>query len=206
MPATDPLQDESGLDAAALTDHPVTNDTDPSNATGVAIDGPAQAGMTLAARTDDIQDPEGLTGATFSYQWMRGDDDILNETSSTYTVTSADVGENVGVRVEFTDDGGNPESPEAVKQKAVPAAAKHCDALTVWCATMTAGVGLEEADPGDFFVDVQPATTRLEALEASTSPPSRTGASTTRLPDSPARAEKSCTSTRRRFSPPTGPA
>ena len=153
VPTTDPLQDESGLDAAALTDQPVTNNTSPSNATGVAIDGAAQVGMTLTAVTDDIVDPEGLSGASFEYQWFRGGDSISGETASTYTVVPADVGENLKVMVTFTDDGGNPEAPEAAtRRKVVPARADHCDAQTVWCATLTAGILVDEIDPGEFAI------------------------------------------------------
>ena len=116
-------------------------------ATGVEIDGAAQVGMTLTARTDNIQDDDGVSGP-FTYQWFRGSSPISGRTSSTYTVTSADVGENLKVQVTFTDGGNNVESPEAAtRRKVMPAAADHCDALTVWCATLTAGVTPDNLDP-----------------------------------------------------------
>ena len=57
-----------------------------------------------------------MTGAAFAYQWIRHDlatatdTDIEGATSSTYTVTSADEGKALKVRVAFTDDAGNEES------------------------------------------------------------------------------------------------
>ena len=42
--------------------------------------GPAQVGMTLTADTDAIDDPDGTTGSTFTYQWIRGSSDITGET------------------------------------------------------------------------------------------------------------------------------
>ena len=108
-------------------------------ATGVAIDGVAQVGKTLTVLTNDIQDDDGVSGP-FTYQWFSGDDAITGQAHTTYTVTSADVGKNVKVRVSFTDDGGNQETPtKSTRRKVVPAAADHCDTSTIWCATMSAG-------------------------------------------------------------------
>ena len=85
---------------------------------GPGIIGTVRAGARLAATTDGIEDEDGLTGAVFTYQWVRvrhdlkrrTDTDIDGATSSTYTVTGADEGKAIEVRVTFTDDAGNEES------------------------------------------------------------------------------------------------
>ena len=83
-------------------------------ATGTpAIIGTAQVGQTLTATTTDISDDDGLENVSYSYRWIRNngtDDDIPGATSSTYTLTSADQGKTIRVRVSFTDDENNPET------------------------------------------------------------------------------------------------
>ena len=88
-----------------------------SPATGwPGITGTVLAGETLTATTDRIEDEDGLTDAVFAYRWVRQDPatsteaDIEGATSSTYTVTDADEGKAIKVRVTFTDDAGNAES------------------------------------------------------------------------------------------------
>ena len=79
-----------------------------------AITGTAQVGETLSALTSGIADTDGLENATFTYQWIRSDGgtdtDIAGATGSTYTLTDAEEGKNVKVRVSFTDDAGNEET------------------------------------------------------------------------------------------------
>ena len=84
----------------------------PNNpATGApTISGTVQAGETLTADTSGITDADGLTNVAFSYQWLAADADILEATSSTYTLTDADVGKSIKVRVTFTDERGNDET------------------------------------------------------------------------------------------------
>ena len=88
-----------------------------SPATGwPGITGTVLAGETLTATTDRIEDEDGLTDAVFTYRWVRQDPatstdaDIEGATSSTYTVTDADEGKAIKVRVTFDDDAGNAES------------------------------------------------------------------------------------------------
>ena len=86
-----------------------------SPATGQpTISGNAQVGETLSARASGIADADGLTNATYSYQWIRNssgtDSDIENATHSTYTLTSDDEAKAIKVRVSFNDDAGNAES------------------------------------------------------------------------------------------------
>ena len=96
-----------GIYAGAQTANQAAN----SPATGwPGIIGTVRAGETLTATTDHIEDEDGLTGAVFNYQWVRSGTDIEGETTSTYTMTDADEGKAIKVRVTFTDDAGNEES------------------------------------------------------------------------------------------------
>ena len=86
-----------------------------SPATGQpTITGTVEIGSKLTAATSGISDENGLTGATFSYQWIRSsngsDNDIPGATGSTYVATTADVDTTIKVGVSFTDDDGYPES------------------------------------------------------------------------------------------------
>ena len=80
-------------------------------ATGLpTISGTAQVGETLTADTSGIADEDGLTNATFSYQWQADGSDIQDATDSTYTLADSDEGKIISVTVSFTDDAGNTES------------------------------------------------------------------------------------------------
>ena len=111
---TDDAGNEETLtsDATAVVAAP----TRPNNpATGApTISGTAQVGETLTADTSGIDDDDGLSNPTFSYQWIRGDgttdSDIQDATDSTYTLVSQDSGKAIKVRVTFTDDAGNEET------------------------------------------------------------------------------------------------
>ena len=87
---------------------------------GPGITGTVQAGETLTATTDGIEDEDGLTGAVFSYQWVRSGADIEGAASSTYTVTGDDEGKPIQVRVTFTDDAGNAESMTSYAKLSAP--------------------------------------------------------------------------------------
>ena len=88
-----------------------------SAATGdPTISGDSRVGLTLTADTMAIMDADGLDDVSYSYQWVRVDEDgmsnatpITGETGSTYTLTAADEGKRVRVRVSFTDDNLIPE-------------------------------------------------------------------------------------------------
>ena len=90
-----------------------------------AVSGTVQVGETLAADTSGISDADGLSGATFSYQWMRndgsGEADIAGATGATYTLVDADEGIIIRVQVSFTDDGGNEETLSSAATAAVTA-------------------------------------------------------------------------------------
>ena len=84
-----------------------------SAATGApTITGTAQVGETLTADTSGIADPDGLTNATFAYQWLADDAEISGATGSSYTLTSSEQGKAIKVRVAFTDDAGNAGIPD----------------------------------------------------------------------------------------------
>ena len=78
------------------------------------ITGTAQVGRTLTASPGTITDADGLTNASYSYQWILVDgadeEDISDKTAATLRLTAAYVGKIFKVRVSFTDDAGNAES------------------------------------------------------------------------------------------------
>ena len=78
------------------------------------ISGTPQVGETLSADTSGISDADGLTGVSYSYQWVSNDgtadSDIQGATSSSYTLVTANQGNAIKVKVSFTDDNGNEES------------------------------------------------------------------------------------------------
>ena len=113
-----------------------------SPATGwPGITGTVRAGETLTATTDRIEDEDGLTDAVFAYRWVRQDPatrtdaDIEGATSSTYTVTDADEGKAIKVRVTFDDDAGNAES--VTSDAMAVAAALRLRSATLDGATLT---------------------------------------------------------------------
>ena len=87
------------------------------------IEGTAEVGETLTASADEIEDADGLTGATFAWQWLSNDGntdtEIEGATGKTYTLAAADEGKTVKVRVTFTDDG---ETEETLTSEATAAA------------------------------------------------------------------------------------
>ena len=113
------LENAAGNEVASFTDQAVTNATTTTNATGApTISGVAQVGQTLTANAGNIDDTDGLPADTFptgyTFQWVRVvsgvDSDITGQTSRTYTLATADVGNTVKVKVSFTDGANNPET------------------------------------------------------------------------------------------------
>ncbi len=102
-----------------------------SPATGQpVISGTAQVGETLTADTSGIADADGLTNATFSYQWAAGGVDIPGATGSAYTLVDADAGKDIKVTVSFTDDAGHAESVTSAATDAVVAKSQQRAANT----------------------------------------------------------------------------
>ena len=93
-------------------------------ATGApTVTGTAQVGETLTADTSGIEDADGLTNASFAYQWQADDVDIAGATGSTYTLADADEGKAVRMKVSFTDDAGQAETLTSAATGAVAAKA-----------------------------------------------------------------------------------
>ena len=74
------------------------------------ITGTVTEDQTLTANVGGIADADGLTGATFAYQWLRGGAAISGATASTYALGDGDVGALISVQVSYTDDQGTPET------------------------------------------------------------------------------------------------
>ena len=78
------------------------------------IRGTTQVGQMLMADITGIGDADGLSGETFTCQWVSSDGttdtDIEKATDSTYKLVAADQGKFIKVRATFTDDGGNEET------------------------------------------------------------------------------------------------
>ena len=112
------------------------------------ITGTAQVGQALTADASPITDADGLP-STFTYQWIRVDadgtsneEDISGEIAATYTLTTADVGKKVKVKVSFTDDLSSDEerTSEAYPASATVTAANTATAQgDVWTGTVTVG-------------------------------------------------------------------
>ena len=113
-------QEETLTSAATIAVEARSN----SPATGApTITGTVQVGETLTVGTGGIADANGLTGVSYSYQWIRSDGnadaDIEDATGSTYELSDADVGKTIKVKVSFTDDTGNEETLTSAATAAV---------------------------------------------------------------------------------------
>ena len=116
-------------------------------ATGApAITGTAAVGQVLAVDLTGIEDADGLTNVSYSYQWVRVDADgtsnpadIADATDATYTLVYADLGKTLKVRVTFDDDGGNTETLTSAATATVTPAAGTPGSPTIVSATV--GVG-----------------------------------------------------------------
>ncbi len=100
--------------AAAQANNPATGQP--------GISGTPQVGETLTADTANIVDQDGLTNATFEYQWIAGGSDIAGATGSTHTLTASEQGKTIQVKVTFTDDADNEETLTSEATAAVTAA------------------------------------------------------------------------------------
>ena len=97
---------------------------DPASAQGSTgaptISGTPQVGHTLTAATSGIQDADGLTNVTYSYQWLSSGDTVIDgATGSTYVLQASDATKTISVRVTFTDDEGNEETLTSAATTAV---------------------------------------------------------------------------------------
>ena len=103
----------------SYTDDRGTEETATSSATQVVkvpnreptgkpiILGKLEVGQTLTADVSKINDANGLTNATFSYQWFGDLGPMRN--GEEYTLVAADEGKTIRMRVTYTDDDGHEE-------------------------------------------------------------------------------------------------
>ena len=153
----DPVVATVTIDIAHSANNPATG--------APTIRGTAQVGETLTADTSGIGDTDGITGISYSYQWVRNDGtndtDITGETDSTYTMLAADEGRTIKVGVSFTDDAGNEETLTSAATASVTARPEQGSApdapdLPIGTAVFVGGVDLEWNDvPGADSYEVQ---------------------------------------------------
>ena len=106
-PATLTITDDENIEPTGV---PTIDDTAP------------MIGDTLTADASGIGDADGLTGAVYTYRWIRVASDGAETqvgTGQSYTVVAGDVGATLKVAVSFTDDGGAEETVESVATAAV---------------------------------------------------------------------------------------
>ena len=73
------------------------------------ISGTPQVRQTLTAGVSSIGDHDGITNVSYLYQWTANDVDIDGATSTSYKLTSSEMGAAIKVVVSFKDDAGNSE-------------------------------------------------------------------------------------------------
>ena len=87
-----------------------------------AATGTAQVGRTLVAAVSGVSDDDGLTGAAYSYRWLRVDgatETNIGTGSSSYELVAEDLGKRIKVRVAFVDDRGSYETLTSAATAAV---------------------------------------------------------------------------------------
>ena len=68
--------------------------------------GTPQVGQTLTTLAHYFVDPDGMTNAELTYQWLADDAVIQGATGSTYVPVVADINKTIRVMVSYTDDAG----------------------------------------------------------------------------------------------------
>ena len=133
------------------------------------ISGAPQVGKRLTASPGDIADPNGLTGATYSYMWYRTasvngqptSSQLTDETTPTYTPVSADVDATLMVRAAFIDDDLHEETRDSTPTAAVAAASANVPGAPTG---LTATVGDARVSLG-WTASTAPATDPVTAYE-----------------------------------------
>ena len=121
---------------------------DNNPATGLpTLSGDTAPGSELSASVEEIGDADGLSGAQFTYQWLRvsvdSETEISGANSAIYVVSLDDLGFMLKVQVNFTDDLGNPETLTSMVSVTVTFPAGECDAIdlgdrrSVWSGVMS---------------------------------------------------------------------
>ena len=90
-----------------------------------AVSGTPRVGEELSASADDVADANGLENVSFAWQWLAHDGTaetaIVGATGESWTLTAAEAGRTVRVRVTFTDDAGTEETLVSAATEAVAA-------------------------------------------------------------------------------------
>ena len=76
----------------------------------LGMNGLPELGQTLSADTSEITDTNELHDTVFRYQWIADGADILGADGPRYTLVRGDLGSEISLRVNFTDDAGYQES------------------------------------------------------------------------------------------------
>jgi alkaline phosphatase D len=148
-----------------LADFPYAEVVDAPNnpVTGtVSIGGEVVEGSELTA-TNDLSDADGL--GALSYQWLADGTAIEGATSSTYVLTSSEVGKTITVDVSFTDQRGTLESKSSDATAKVTAKAVETSWLVLDVQTATADeLVLDVRVDGDKLAELAPNLTSVSAL------------------------------------------
>ncbi len=131
-----PNPEAYNLGAEAAATAAVLDDDNAAPTGAVTIDDTAPVvGKTLRADASGVDDPDGLTGRSFTWQWLRVSGGtataIAGATAARYTMVAADVGSALKVRAGFTDDDGTAETVESAPTAAVRAYTFEVTAPTV---------------------------------------------------------------------------
>jgi hypothetical protein len=83
----------------------------------VTVSGAASVGAILSA---NVSDPDGWSSVGTSFQWMANGLDIRGAQGASFAVTSGQAGQQISVRVSYTDDQGHAEVVTSALTEAVP--------------------------------------------------------------------------------------
>ena len=108
-----------------------------------AIVGTPQIGTLSTSNTLTIDDPDGLTGVAYAYQWIRvagSETNITGATAPAYYPGDDDVGAKLKLKVDFTDEANNSESlTSAASSTVTPNGALRVP----WSGTLTVAVSAD---------------------------------------------------------------
>ena len=135
-------------------------------------DAQMQVGRRLRTSTDNIMDQDGLTNPNWRFQWIRvqgtTETNIPGATSRYYTIDAADLGYQLKVQVDFTDDNGNEHtlfagptsavtsavwltvSPNPVSEGSSVTVTAHLSAALGTAVTIPVTLTAGTAEPGDY--------------------------------------------------------
>ena len=85
----------------------------------VSISGKLRAQSELTVDLSQLSDEDGIVGSSFSYQWLRNNQEIIGASQSSYTLTDLDVNTFISVRVLFQDSYSGSESVDSAQTTAI---------------------------------------------------------------------------------------